>query len=205
MICQLKKIFKVSFLVLSGFCNQLSARNLSGLSDKPSIFIQDAHVHYQKNHLENTMLVTRYLSAQEKTGAVYQILLHFQKPIECEKTSDPEKSTITLYFPGMRLKDFEAKSFKQAWSAVSYVKDVQVTQETTPINRIAMTINFVPDSAIVKIQKRASPYILSIDCYQRDILEQIKNSTDILNMAYRAAHPLELPSISQQKKETYHC
>ncbi len=205
MICQLKKFFKISLILLSGLYSQLGARNLAGLINQPSIFVRDTRLLHEKNHLENTMLITRYLSAKEKTGAVYQILLHFQKPIECEKTSDPEKSTITLYFPGMRIEDFEAKSFKQAWSAVSYVKNVQVVQETTPINRIAMTINFIPDSAIVKIQKRASPYILSIDCYQREILEQIKNSTDILNMAYRAAHNLELPSTRQQKKETYHC
>ncbi len=205
MICQLKTFFTMSFLVLSGFCNQLGARNLAGLVNQSSVFVKNIPLMQEKNHLENTLVVTRYLSAKENIGAVHQVLLPFQKPIECEKTSDPEKSTITLYFPGMRVEDFETKNFKQAWASVSYVKDINVVQEIDPIQRVAVTINFVPDSAIVKIQKRSSPYILSIDCYQREILEHIKQSTDVLNMAYRAAHNMELPSTGQQKKETYHC
>lgn len=162
-----------------------------------SPILKDEHVASNKNRFSNMLkkcsLIPRTLTAEESQGDVYQLLLHFEKPIHFEKECNNENSTIKLSFYNINKIDFEAKKMVELCKKISFIKRVSIDVESHPLARTIVLLEFMPESALVKIQKSNDSHMISIDCYDKKILEKIKNGTDILRMACNQPEKTVLP------------
>ncbi|PCI74163.1 hypothetical protein COB28_02325 [Candidatus Dependentiae bacterium] len=180
-----KKVRLIGFLFFLLADNKIVARNLIQLIKAPSCMtgLKKKSDDQGKNDLAKAYVVTKYLKAGDAVGPVYQLVMEFKNQINCEKECDIDGSKIKLYFSGMKSEDLERVGFKKECEKISFVKKVDIFEETEPIKRLAVVLSFEAGSAVVKIQKRANPHILTIDCYEKSILTSIKNLTDVYRMA----------------------
>ena len=154
--------------------NKIDAQSSIRLIRSSPFVMQALNIDDQgKNSLEKAYLVTKFLSAGEAVGPVYQLVMEFNNSINCEKECNVDASTIKLSFPEMKVEDLEKVGFKKQCEKISFIKKIEISEETHPIARVVVSLSFKTDSTVVKIQKRTNPHTLTINCYEKNILKSI--------------------------------
>ena len=148
------------------------------------------------NRLKTIALIPRTLYAEESSGTLYQLRLHFEQPLNFEKECDNETSTIKLSFYNINKADLDENQFIETCKKISFIKNVTVSSKEHPVNHIIISLECLPESTLVNIQKSNNAQIVNIDFYDKNILKKIKQGTDILRMAYNTDTQTVLPRLA---------
>lgn len=148
------------------------------------------------NRLKSIALIPRTLHAEESSGTLYQLRLHFEQPLNFEKECNNETSTIKLSLYNIDQTDLEQNQFIETCQKISFIKNVTMDRKAHPLNHLVISLECLPESTLVNIQKSKNAQIVTIDFYDKEILTKIKNGTDILRMAFSTETQTVLPRLA---------
>ena len=105
---------------------------------------------------------------------VSQVAFEFKKPIYYETNETKRGEQVKLYFPGMRLSDFDFNNALKKIKKLRVVQSVSIKHEKVPVSRVVLTMNFVKDSTILRLTKMEEPNLLVLDLFDKSILKKLR-------------------------------
>ncbi|MBU1008335.1 N-acetylmuramoyl-L-alanine amidase [Candidatus Dependentiae bacterium] len=127
-----------------------------------------------------------------------QVVFRFDHSLYYEKKERSPGEQITLYFPGVKIDTFNKLGVMGQIRRLSIVKNVSITYERTPINRVAVTIDFAKDSVLLRLTKMDEPKLLIIDIFDKKVLESIRKK---VTTTLYACNDKVLPGLHAAKKK----
>jgi len=121
-----------------------------------------------------------------------QIEFRFVRPLYYEKEEVVPGEEVRLYFPGMRLEDFDRHAVVGKMQSIPGVKGVSVGFETLPIPRVVLTMRFAKDSVLLLLTKMEEPNLLVLDVFDKQILESVGNQVTTLRTASNTKAPMQV-------------
>jgi len=108
-------------------------------------------------------------------GLYWQLTFKFSKPLFYQKEEVVVGEKVRLYFPGMKLSDFEKlKALKpRVLNDIPVLKNIKVYFESIPAPRVVVEFKFVKDFVKLLLTKTREPNHLDIGIYSTELFKKI--------------------------------
>jgi len=172
----MKKVFITISVVLSLFQSSVSLARVS------SARVSGARV--SSARVSGAAIINHLTRIEVAPGALAsQILFEFSQPLYYEKKEVPVGDTgardtgvdevMKLYFPGMRLSEFQRLGVLEKIRALPVVQKVSISFETVPLPRVVVTISFIKGKVFLKLTKMEEPNFLVLDIFDKNAFKAI--------------------------------
>jgi len=155
-----------------------------------------------------------------------QIMFDFSEPIYFQKKLNKTKRELKLFFPGMKLADFNKKNVLAKFNklkTIGLVQKIDIQEKHLNIPNVILTLTFashkqiknkntktkkiqtktIPNRLLIKWSKINDPNRLILDIYSVESLEHIKNKNHVVLQAHHNPHRTmgrRLTSLRSKKK-----